>query len=281
MESGSVQAADAILDDLLERSRDLGLPLPMWQALLNRGARELRLGDAEAAEATADEALALAARAGMVESMGAYGGQLFNIRAHQGRLGELAELFAAAAEENASIDALRAAVIAVCLATGNVDEARRRYRDERAAGFDFTFQYSWFQCMGELSDAAVELGDHEGAATLYDRLSPYAERLSFVHAVPPRPMARSLGRLAALLGRHDDAEHHFATALDLCERLRAPFWRARTLLDHAESIEARGGADANRAREMATTASALALEYGCAGLSTRGAALLARLPAGA
>jgi tetratricopeptide (TPR) repeat protein len=49
-------------------------------------------------------------------------------------------------------------------------------------------------------------------------------------------LARTLGRLAHLLGRSDAAIAHFDTALSITERLKAPYWIARTQLDYADLL---------------------------------------------
>ena len=84
-----------------------------------------------------------------------------------------------------------------------------------------------------------------------------------------------MGRVAAMLGRHDDADRWFALALDLHTRLQAPYLIARTELEWAECLVARGvsmsdqrvGPALERARETAVT-------FGYPGLERRAAALL-------
>ena len=67
-------------------------------------------------------------------------------------------------------------------------------------------------------------------------MEPYRDRIGGGIAVPARPVARVVGRLAGLLGRDGDAEAAFATALDVCDRLQAPYWRAQTLADRKRAL---------------------------------------------
>jgi class 3 adenylate cyclase/tetratricopeptide (TPR) repeat protein len=63
---------------------------------------------------------------------------------------------------------------------------------------------------------------------------------------------RYLGRLAAALGRHDEADEWFAQAVVEHERIESPTWLARTQLDWADEYLRRG--DGARARELASQA---------------------------
>lgn len=72
----------------------------------------------------------------------------------------------------------------------------------------------WLVTIGALSTLAILLHDRDAAARLYDLLCPYAE-LVLVHDLLRSingSVATALGSLAALLGRFDIAERHFADA---------------------------------------------------------------------
>ena len=129
--------------------------------------------------------------------------------------------------------------------------------------------------MEGVADAVVLLGDPVGGAVLYDMLLPYSGRLGFAHGTPARPVDHWLGRLATLLGRHDEAERHFGVAVELCERLRSPFYLARALLGSADLCVARAApGDLERARTFAERARAVAREFGLAALEVRADAML-------
>ena len=70
-------------------------------------------------------------------------------------------------------------------------------------------------------------------------------------------VARSLGLLATVLARYDDAERHFENALEMNARIRARVWVAHTQHDYARMLVARDG-PGDRARATALAAQALA-----------------------
>jgi hypothetical protein len=110
---------------------------------------------------------------------------------------------------------------------------------------------------------------------LYERLLPYASQVVDTFATIGGSVARSLGRLATLLERYDDADAHFDRALAAHERLQAPFWIALTKLDRADLSLARGASgDADRARDDVGDATVIATRFGYEGLSRRAATLL-------
>jgi hypothetical protein len=85
------------------------------------------------------------------------------------------------------------------------------------------------------------------------------------------PRALTLGRLAVLLGRDDDALAHFARARTLVARLRSRPYLAQTDLARAEVLARR---DPERARAPAESARAVASEVGMRGVEARAQALL-------
>ena len=133
----------------------------------------------------------------------------------------------------------------------------------------------WTPGMVYAADAAASLEDAELGATVLDLLTPFEDEVAAPMATAPGAVARPMGRVAAMLGRHDDADRWFALALDLHTRLEAPYLIARTELEWAECLIARGvpmsdprvGPALERTRETAAT-------YGYPGLERRAAALL-------
>jgi tetratricopeptide (TPR) repeat protein len=219
--------------------------------------------------------MALGTRTGVVEALASYGGQLHDIRMAQGRRQEIAQLFIDAATQYPSIVSLRNAAIGLCVEIGDLAEARRRYDDEVACGFSYPRASQWLGSMEGAVDGNLAIDDRAGAAILYELLLPYADRVVYQIATPARPVARSLGCLATRLGRYDEAERHFAAALEFCERLEAVYWTARTLLDHADLCVARGApGDGEQMRDLATRALEISREFGLAGLEPRADAML-------
>jgi len=270
IEFGEVRGGDDAFDVAQEIAATLHLPYLDWQILIDRCARAITTGDFSEAEALADEALALATRAGFEVGLGVYGGQLLEIRDAQGRTAEIVEFFVAAAETMPAIDALRTAVIRLLVLNGDEAAARERFAQERATSFVYGAPQGWLNAMENVADASADLADREAAEVLADLMRPYARRMLASHAIACRPLARATARLAALLGRDDEAEELFTAAIELCDRLGAPYWKARTLLDRAEMCLRRGGpGDAQRADADIDAALALATPIGADAIPQR------------
>lgn len=88
-----------------------------------------------------------------------------------------------------------------------------------------------------------------------------------------------LGRLAHLLGHHQESESFFVNALSTHNRLGAHESIARTKLYYADLLVERAETgDAQRAKEMVKEALAAAREYGYGALERRANVSLESLP---
>jgi hypothetical protein len=145
------------------------------------------------------------------------------VRVDQGRVGEFAPT-AEALYEN--FGPVMADLLALSLiAAGRVEEARQvRGRDTPIRPDYFFTVVATFRAM-----TVVALGEREAAAELYATLLPYRDAtLAGVASLSlaMQPVAHTLGDLAQLLGRNDDAAAHFAQALAVAKRWHAPHWAA-------------------------------------------------------
>jgi hypothetical protein len=110
-----------------------------------------------------------------------------------------------------------------------------RAREELHATMELThaFDANWLSLQAELAEASVLIADATFAATLYERLAPYAGRpvtagraVCSYGAVDLR-----LGALAALLGRKGDAVGHLEDAIRLNDTFGCVVWRTRAERD--------------------------------------------------
>ena len=76
--------------------------------------------------------------------------------------------------------------------------------------------------------AVIALGEHDTAAALYPVLLPLRDASPACGglSLAVRPMAHTLGELAAFLGRPDEAAGHFDHANAIAERWNAMGWAA-------------------------------------------------------
>jgi predicted ATPase len=154
------------------------------------------------------------------------------------------------------------------------DEDAARAEVERYAGQDFTDLSRdglWIIHVCSLAEACVLVGDVRRGEQLYDLLLPHAEQNAVSYTQQPfGPVALRLGMLATMLGRWDEAERHFETAIERCERLGARAIRARVFYEQARMLLARGAAgDQPRAASFLDDAAHLCEELGMPGLLAR------------
>ncbi|WP_277439266.1 BTAD domain-containing putative transcriptional regulator [Streptomyces sp. SPB162] len=181
---------------------------------------EGRVADAERLYA---EAAASMGRQGSPHAAGYLLIAIATIRAGQGRLGECVEQARRMYDDYGPMacDLLAAALAAAGLPA----EARQVLAQAPPIRRDYFFKlFATFRVT-----AMVALGEKEGAEELYAALLPYR------HAPPPtagctvaiQPVAYTLGELAGLLGREEEAAGHFARADAIADRWNTTLGRFR------------------------------------------------------
>jgi hypothetical protein len=117
-------------------------------------------------------------------------------------------------------------------------EAESRAELESLATGDFSvlpFDEEWIASMAFLAETVRALDEPRHAATLYERLLPYADHVAV--GTPELAMGsveRYLGLLAATMSRPREATAHFERALEVNERMGARPWLELTRRDLAE-----------------------------------------------
>lgn len=191
--------------------------------------------------------------------------QLYAVRRAQGRSADIAEDIAASVNELPTYGVFRCIHAHVAAECGREAQAREIFAGLAADDFVIapTEQLVYGLCL--LADVAAFLADRDAAERLYARLLPFADRAGV--SAPDDctgAVARSLGVLASVLHRLDDAEQHFQAALAMNARMRARPWHAQTLVDYARLLVRRG--DLRRAAGLLAQARAAAEELCLAGV---------------
>jgi tetratricopeptide (TPR) repeat protein len=221
----------------------LDQPFERWTALVLLFTQALVRGDADAAEAWADEALAVGAES-VTEALTTFGVQLIETRRLQGRLDELAgmcDAIAQAALENPGLPVLQVVLARMYCDLGRYDDARTTQAEAIALGTAyFPYDYAWLPGMCVLVPVLVDLELVDAARSVYERLLPWEGQVASVGVSAEGPVATYLGSLATLLGDFDRAESHLARALEIGHSLGAPYWRLRTRLALADLLVRRG-----------------------------------------
>jgi tetratricopeptide (TPR) repeat protein len=140
-------------------------------------------------------------------------------------------VLAQAVEDNPGLTAFRVG-LALAYAESGQQEAAAAQLDAVAAD-DFAAippDSTRTACLALLSDVIATLGDRGRAAEILELLRPFAGLFVIVAGtgVNLGSVDRHLGMLAAVLGNVDEAEAHYAAALELEERLGAPSLVVRT-----------------------------------------------------
>lgn len=98
---------------------------------------------------------------------------------------------------------------------------------------------------------AARVADREAAAQLYELMLPDAEEVVTSQATWVGPAAHDLGLVAATLGRYDEADSHFAAAVELELRMGCRAILVHTRLEWARALLYRDQpGDRSRAREL-------------------------------
>jgi len=278
LESGDVSALDESLARETQLAADLRQPHLRWLTTTHRTARALLAGDTEEAERLADEALKIGADSGQPDALTLYLGELYAVRDAQGRLAEIEPAMEQAAADNPGIPGLRAGVVHSYCERGAFDKARAILDEQRALGFDSLHVDGVWLCTIRLyATVAADVADADAAHELYDLLVPFADQVAADGATVQGSLGGPLGRLAAVMGRDDDAEAWFRRAVAQEEQLGAIFELARTQVSWAEMLVDRGRvADVAHARELSEAVRDVARARGWASVAARADAVLAR-----
>ncbi|HEY3683697.1 MAG TPA: BTAD domain-containing putative transcriptional regulator [Streptosporangiaceae bacterium] len=183
---------------------------------------EGRFADAERLYLTADEGMR---RAGSVHATGFLQLALATIWLNDGTLGAHLDDVRAL---HAALGPMAADLLALALHANGLDTEAREVRASPGPirpDFFFTF-LTTLRAM-----AVVALNDRDAAEEVYATLLPHRDGPpagATSVSVALRPVAHTLGELAVLLGRDDEAAAHFTRAAAIADLWNAPHWAAES-----------------------------------------------------
>jgi predicted ATPase/class 3 adenylate cyclase len=271
---GLIHGDRASVESSLATARTLAAAVPepvfAFQRLMAESCWALAQGELEQAEQWAVQMFESGTASGQPDAAAVFAAELFNARYGQGRTGELVEQLVRRARRPNSVSISRAWAALALIESGREDEAR-----ELAIAEDFQsvrWDWIWWLTIFLWADICSRLGADARANELYELLAPFAGLLAVSGTLVAGSVAWALGVLATTLGRHEQAEGHFAAATELEEHFGAPLFLARTHVGWARALVARGQAeDLERAQHMLEQAEEVAGRLG-GGLVTREAA---------
>jgi DNA-binding SARP family transcriptional activator len=244
---------DVELAALARLAEELRQPAQHWAVATQRAMVALLEGRFADAEALAADALDRGGAAERWNAMVSYRLQLFVLRRAQGRLAELKPVMERSVHEFPALLRFRTALPHLHAELGHEAQARALFDEVLAR--DLAREHidaEWLFSIALLPDVCSRLGNRAAAATLHALLLPFADR----YAQAPVEasfgcVARGLGVLASVLGRHDEAVAHLEAAIEIERRMRARPWIAHAQHGLGEALLARGGpGDADRAQAL-------------------------------
>src|SRR5262249_30581042 len=147
---------------------------------------------------------------------------------------------------------------------------RARAIFDRLAANDFSSlprDFTWLIAHVLIAEVCVELDDTARAGFLYERLYPFRERcVSAGYAGAFGGVGRPMGKLAAFLGRREDAKAHFEYALTVCAKMGMRPALVRTQFEFASILGADSPAERECAVKLLADAKIVANELGMSSL---------------
>jgi predicted ATPase/class 3 adenylate cyclase len=222
LEMGDVAGVDRELEAYARAAEELRQPNHLWHIPVLRAMRALIDGRFDEAAALAAEAREGGERAEEPLSAQFFAIQTALLLRYRGDVEPIVDGVKAFADRYPAIRAWRCALAALYTEAGRMDEARVEFENLAADGFQsIPFDAQWIGSLSLAAEACANLGDARHAPALYEMLAPY-DGLTVVAgraAACYGPVARYLGRLAATMGRTEDAARHLDGALELATRM--------------------------------------------------------------
>src|SRR5271165_6878935 len=253
----AVDTEIALIAQLAESTR---LPLARWHLLRQQASRAALAGVFTTARDRSEQARQLAVRIQDLSGTGMSYAFALSLASIRGDATELQPDFCEVRAGAPPIPIIRASRAAALVATGRADEARAVYETLRQLPAAGDRDARTLGSLIQLIDLMIAYRDNSTAQATYDLFHPLADQggtvgsgLVSLYGSVHWP----LGRLAALLGRTEQALDHFASALAVNTRLGARPFVVVTRLDWATTLAGRAaGDDLAQARELARQAAA-------------------------
>jgi class 3 adenylate cyclase/tetratricopeptide (TPR) repeat protein len=258
LETGDREATDTAVEDLTAFADRFGNKYCAAYADLDRAG--LALGDGRIADAERLIESSLASS----NNFSVYFIRLLLIRREQGRLAELEPQLI----ELRATGFGRVALALLYLETEPVrtEEARALFADLSLVD-DAFLGYAQQAILAFAGEVCRYLDDLEHAPRIYDALLPSAGYGLSCAGVSLGAADRYLAIVVSIMGRHDEAEERFQAAHKFTARFGAALWAARTRIDHAEALAARG--EKERAKEMLDATASQVRALGLPSLAAR------------
>ena len=254
MELGDWVGTDIELSIHARLAGELRDPLHLWYVPLFQANRAMLEGRLDDAERFASEAFKTGSVAQPQNAAQLYAVQLLELRAVQGRVGEVVQSLEEFARRYPSTPVWRAAAAFALATVGRVDDARRAFEGLCAGGLaGVPRDAEWLSTVAFLVRVASLLGDVRRAGRLGELLVPYAD-LAIITGRGSTclgPVSRYIAIASVTAGRFDEAITRFEAALETARRWGAEPLAATIRLELADA-RAGGTEHGMQAGEMAS-----------------------------
>ena len=239
----AVDTEIALMAQLAESTR---LPLARWHLLRQQASRAALAGLFATARDRSEEARQLAVRIQDLSGAGMSYAFALAMASLRGDAAELQPDFFEVLAAAPPIPIIRASEAAALFLADRTDEARAVYETLRQLPAAGDRDIRTLGSLNQLIDLIIAFRDTGTAQATYDLFQPLAAQGGIVGSGLVSlngSVYWPLGRLAAMLGRTEQALDHFASALALNTRLGARPFVVVTRLDWAATLAGRGAGD--------------------------------------
>ena len=273
VESGDLKRADDAAERMIAIAERLGEPTMRWVAAFAAGGcMALLRGDLAEVERCARQARQIGSDSGEPDAAMIYAAQIANVRLVEGRVSDVSVLDRIV-QANPLISTWKAALAWTLCWLGRRGEAAAIVADAAADRFEHVpWDSNRTSSLALYADAAAQAAVVDAAAVLYQLIEPWADQVVWSGASAYGDARTYLGLLAAALGRDEEADGHFARAIEVQQRDGMLLWAARAHLGWAEALAARG--EGERARDQAARVLALSREHGYVLFEPRASAIV-------
>jgi tetratricopeptide (TPR) repeat protein len=259
VEMGELASVPQQLDEMARLAAERRVLAASWNGVAGHAMLAIAEGHFSEAEEAVRRALAVGQETGYPDAGTAYGAQLYALRWLQGRLSEMETLFRQAGEQSPNVAVYAAGLALIFTECDRLDDGREVFDRIAAHPFaDIDEDFLWMATMVCLADVCTALNDANRAEALYTLLLPHARlNVAIAFVLSAGSASRSLGQLASVLERWEDAERHFKDAIEMNTRMGFRPWVAMTQLNYGQMLLARDSAG-DRERALAPLDEALA-----------------------
>ncbi|MGA2210814.1 MAG: BTAD domain-containing putative transcriptional regulator [Acidimicrobiales bacterium] len=242
LERGLTEGIDEEVERFAAMTTEYRSPHHRVWALALLGGRALARGDFEKTERLLAEGMNVAPEVFGYAIQG-FAGQLCTLRIEQGRAAEVLDAGRSFVAQYPQVPAWRAGLSVILAELGLHEEAREQIGVLTAGGLEAVRQdQEWLFLMGALAETCSVVGLPDIAAQCYEMLAPFADRCIVLGDgyVLWCSVEKSLGLLARVLGRADDACCHLERALAVHHALDSAPLVARARFELARALDAAG-----------------------------------------